>query len=177
MIKFVVAAIWISIATTVALFFSFQSAQAPAEDVAEHGEPTAFKGLDYVKTDVISVPLFEKGRVYGYFLTRLVYTAEGARLAELKLPAEALFSDEVYSYLFANPQIDFSERDTIDLDAFREGIRASVNERIGEELVLEVLVEQVDFLPKEEVPPTSLKAAASAEAAKAHTAAAPAEGH
>jgi hypothetical protein len=156
MIKFVVAAIWISLATTGALLFSFQSAQTPGEDTVAQ-EPNAFQGLDYVKTDVISVPLFREGRVHGYFLTRLVYTGEATRLKALKLPAQALISDQVYSFLFANPQLDFSQHDTIDLDAFREGIRVSINERVGEELIQEVLVEQMDYLPKGETQPTSIQ--------------------
>ena len=161
MIKFVVAALWISIATTGAMLFSFQSAQQP-EEAVEETEPTAFQGLDYVKTPVISVPVFDHGKVHGYFLSRLVFTAEAKRLAELKLPPDVLFADSVYSYLFANPQIDFTKRDSLDFDAFREDLRLAVNERIGEELVREVMIEQVDFLPKQDIQTTSLKNTASA---------------
>lgn len=81
MIKFIAAALWVSIATTGALLFAFQSSQQQ-EESAQDGEATPFKGLDYVKTGIISVPVFDKGRVHGYFLARLVYVAEGKRLAE-----------------------------------------------------------------------------------------------
>lgn len=161
MIKFVVAALWISLATTGALLFSFQSAQEP-EVTAEEAEATAFKGLDYVKTPVISVPIFDKGKVYGYFLSRLVFTAEAKRLAELKLPADVLLADAVYSYLFANPQIDFTKRDALDFDVFREELRVAVNGKLGEEFIREVLIEQVDFLPKQDIQSTSIKNTASA---------------
>ncbi len=149
MIKLMVVALWISLATTGALVYSFQSA-------ADHGEAeteaaaTPFKGLDYVRTGIISVPVFDKGKVHGYFLARLVFTADGKRLAQLKLPAEALLADQVYSHLYAHPEIDFTRRDTLDVDALRETIRAGVNARLGEELIHEVLVEQVDYLPKGE---------------------------
>lgn len=156
MIKFIVAALWISIATTGALLFSFQSGQAPTE-TAQDGDATAFNGLDYVQTDIISVPVFDNGRVYGYFLARLVFTAEAKRLAELKLPAKALLADQVYSHLFANPEIDFTTRADLDVDAFRETIRTGVNARLGEDLVREVLVEQIDFLPKGEVGKTTVR--------------------
>jgi hypothetical protein len=160
MIKFMVAALWISIATTGALLYTFQSAQKP-QDTAE-AAPNAFQGLDYVKTGIISVPIFDKGKVYGYFLARLVFTAEGTRLAALKLPAEALLADQVYSHLYANPEIDFTRRDDLDINAFRESIRAGVNERLGEPLIHEVLVEQVDFLPKDEVGSSSVNQASAA---------------
>ena len=162
MIKFIVAALWISIATTGALLFAFQSSQP--EEPVEAAEATPFKGLDYVKTGIISVPVFETGRVHGYFLARLVFVADGKRLAQLKLPAEALLSDYVYSHLYANPEIDFTSRERFDIDAFRATVRAGVNERLGEELIREILVEQVDYLPKDEVGSSSVRAPGGAAA-------------
>lgn len=156
MIKFMVAALWISIATTGALFFSFQAAMAPS-DSADAEQSPAFQGLDYVRTGVISVPVFEKGRVHGYFLARLVFTAEGKRLAQLKLPAEALVADQVYTHLFAHPEIDFTKRDELDVDAFRAALREGMNSRLGENLVHEVLIEQIDYLPKGDVGTNSVR--------------------
>jgi hypothetical protein len=150
MIKFMVAALWISVVTTAAVVYSFQAAQAPDEAVSD-AEANAFHGLDYVRTGVISVPIFDKGSVQGYFLARLVFTADGQRLAQLKLPAEALFADQVYSYLYANPEVDFTKRDDLDVDSFRESLRTNLNARLGEDFVREVLIEQVDYLPKESV--------------------------
>lgn len=149
MIKLMLAALWISVATTGAVLYSFQSAQ-PQEDAAGDTETNAFNGLDYVRTGIISVPVFHKGRVHGYFLARLVFTADGARLAQLKLPAEALLSDQVYSHLYANPQIDFTKREDLDVDTFRASLRDSMNARLGENFIREVLIEQVDYLPKDE---------------------------
>lgn len=148
MIKLMVAALWISIATTGALVYSFQSAQDDTSADAD-AAPTPFAGLDFVRTGVISVPVFERGKVHGYFLARLVYTAEGKRLAALKLPAEALLTDIVYSHLYGHPEIDFTKRDSFNVDSFRESLRTGMNERLGEELIHEILVEQVDYLPKE----------------------------
>ena len=155
MIKFMVAALWISIATTGALFFSFQSAQSPDPDGGE--QAPAFQGLAYVRTGIISVPVFEKGRVHGYFLARLVFTAEGTRLAKLKLPPEALLADQVYTYLYANPEIDFTRRDDLNVETFRASLRDGINTRLGEALVHEILVEQIDYLPKGEVGSSSVR--------------------
>ena len=67
------------------------------------------------------------------------------------MPADALIVDQVYSYIYGNPDLDFVNHETLDLDAFRAGIRSKINEKIGEDLIHEVLVEQVDFLSKEEI--------------------------
>ncbi|WP_028032479.1 hypothetical protein [Chelativorans sp. J32] len=148
MFKFVLAAVWISAATLAAVFYSFQASQA--RNSAEP-PPPFFGGLDYVRTKVMSVPVVKQGRVDGYFLIRLVYTAEPERLKALSVPADILLLDQLHSYLYGNPQIDFSNRQSVDLDALRNGIRDSINTRLGETLVHEVLVEQVDYLSKADI--------------------------
>ncbi|RUM97521.1 hypothetical protein EET67_12780 [Pseudaminobacter arsenicus] len=148
MIKFIAAAVWICIATLGAVFYAFQTSEAKMETAEAAG---ALGGLDYVKTDVISVPVLSKDAVDGYFLARLVYTVESERMKTLSIPAESLIADQVYTYLYANKQIDFAERQNFDLDAFRNGIRDSVNKRVGEDLIREVIVEQIDFLSKAEL--------------------------
>ncbi len=116
MIKFIAATVWICAATLGAVFYSFQI--AGSHGVGEKPKPM-LGGLDYVKTDIISVPLVRDARIDGYFLTKLVYTVEPEQIKKLSIPAEALITDQVYSYLYANPQIDFTRKETVDLDAFR----------------------------------------------------------
>ncbi|WP_173934816.1 hypothetical protein [Chelativorans sp. Marseille-P2723] len=148
MLRFVLAAFWVSAVTLAAVFYSFQLSQARSNVEAP---PPFFGGLDYVRANVMSVPVMRQGNVDGYFLTRLVYTAEPAKLNALSVPADILLLDHLHSYLYGNPQIDFSELERIDLDALRNGIRDSINERLGEKLVHEVLVEQIDYLSKADI--------------------------
>ena len=148
MIKFVVAAIWVCAVAIGAVFYSFQMASAKIDAPAP---APLLGGLDYVKTDIVSVPVLRDGRIGGYFLTRLVYTGEAKNLARLSVPAAALFTDEIYSYVYGNPQLDFVNHETLDLDSFRAGLRDSINKRVGEGVVNEVLIEQGDFLSKEEI--------------------------
>jgi hypothetical protein len=154
MIKFIAAALWICAATVGAVFYSYQAAGARGE--GEAPKPM-LGGLDYVDTDIISVPLIRDSAVKGYFLTKLVYTVEPAEMAKLSVPASALMTDQVYSYLYSNPQIDFSKTDSIDIDAFRKNIRDSINARVGAEIVHEVLIDQVNFLSKDEIRDNAIK--------------------
>ncbi|MEO5759427.1 MAG: hypothetical protein ABIQ51_21500 [Mesorhizobium sp.] len=148
MFKVIAIAIWICAATLGAVFYSFQA--AGQRGVGETPKPM-LGGLDYVKTDVISVPLIHDAKIDGYFLTKLVYTVEPEQIKKLSIPADALITDEVYSYLYSNPQIDFTKKEPIDLDAFRAAIRDTINARVGSTLVHEVLIDQVNFLAKEEI--------------------------
>lgn len=148
MIKFIAAALWICVATVGAVFYSFQAAGERGVD--EPPRPL-LGGLDYVKTDIISVPLVRGSVVEGYFLTNLVYTVDPAQIKKLSIPAPALITDEVYSYLYQNPQIDFTTGSALDVDAFRNSIRDTVNARVGEKLIHEVLIDQINFLSKDEI--------------------------
>ncbi|RUW56264.1 MULTISPECIES: hypothetical protein [unclassified Mesorhizobium] len=148
MIKVIAIAVWICAATLGAVFYSFQA--AGERGVGEKPKPM-LGGLDYVKTDVISVPLIHNSKIDGYFLAKLVYTVEPEQIKKLSIPAEALITDEVYSYLYAHPQIDFTKKATVDLDAFRAAIRDTINTRVGATLVHEVLIDQVNFLSKDEI--------------------------
>jgi hypothetical protein len=153
-IKFVLAAIWISAATLGAVLYSFQASQA--RNGAESISPF-FGGLDYVRTGVMSVPVAKDGRVDGYFLARLVYTIDSKKLKSLSLPAEILLLDELHSYIYGNPQIDFSNREKLDLSMFRGGLRDSVNARVGDTFVHEVLIEQIDYLSKDDIRDNALR--------------------
>ena len=148
MVKFIFAAVWIAAAALGSVYYSFNQAK---EHSGTPNDPSLFGGLDYVKTGIVSVPLFTNGRVYGYFLARLVFTVEPDNLKALSLPVEALLIDQVYDYLYANPDIDYHDKENIDLARIKDGIRDSVNERVGRKLIHDVLIEQVDFLSKTDI--------------------------
>jgi hypothetical protein len=153
LIKFIAAAIWICVVTIGAVVYSFQTSGANADAKG----PALFGGLDYVKTDVISVPILRNSRIDGYFLARLVYVVDPAKLKLLSVPAEAILVDEVYSYLYSNPQLDFAVNETLDLEIFRAGIRDAINARVQETLVDDILVEQIDFLSKDDIRDNSVR--------------------
>jgi len=164
MIKLVAAAVWIAAATAGSVFYAFQQA-GDVEAAAPAPEAGAFGGLDYVRLNVVSVPQLKNGEVQGYFLARLVFTAPAERLKQLVVPADAMLTDAVYTKLYADPSVDFSQVDTLDIDAFRAGLRDTVNAKIGEDLITEVLVEQVDFLSKADIRRASFRGWDSAAAA------------
>lgn len=148
MIKFIFAAIWICVVTIAAMIYSFQSSAAKPEPGVE---PAYFGGLDYVKTDVISVPVVKNKSIDGYFIARLVYTVDPEKMKKLSIPAQSLIVDEVYTYLFSHPGLDFSSTDMLDMEAFKTGIKDSLNARVGDTLVHEVIVEQLDYLSKADI--------------------------
>ncbi|QDZ02726.1 hypothetical protein FQ775_21435 [Nitratireductor mangrovi] len=153
MIKFVVAALWIVAVTIGSILFAFSSTGEKPND----GDRAYLEGLEYFKTEIVSVPVIQKGEVRGYFLTRLVYTVDPEKLKKLKLPLDTLLVDQLYTYLFSNPLIDFSQTDTLDLDALRNGLRDSINKRVKDQLIEDVMVQQVDYLTKSDIRDNALR--------------------
>ncbi|MGB3502513.1 MAG: hypothetical protein WBA44_12885 [Mesorhizobium sp.] len=149
MIRFVVAAIWICGVTLGSIYYSFSSSNENPASPQKSAE--FFGGLDYVKTDILSIPVVAEGAVQGYFIGRFVYAADQKRLAAMTVPTEALVVDEVFTYLYSNPMINFVDAKKIDINAFRTNLRDAVNRRVGEELLKDVMIEQVDFLSKDEI--------------------------
>lgn len=146
MIKFIVAALWLCAVTVGAIFFSFSQA-GQKTDAAEAAAPF-FGGLDYVKAEMISVPYIREGRVEGYVLAQLVYTAEPAEMSKLSIPIQSLLTDQTYSFIYADPAFDMAK---LDLEGFKTGLRDSINTRVGKKLIHEILIEQIDYLPKTDI--------------------------
>jgi hypothetical protein len=148
MIKLVVSGIWICLLSLGSVYFSMQMPSEKAE-----GKPPApfFGGLDYIRGDLISVPVISHGAVHGYFLTRLVYTVDPKELSALSVPPKDLITDELYTFLVGNQVIDFPEMDNFNLDAFRKGIKDALNKRVGKDVFRDVLVEQIDYLSKQDI--------------------------
>ncbi len=149
MIKLIATAAWICLLTLGSVYFSIQ-ANSSTDGEAAAPQPF-FGGLDYIRSEVISVPVIAEGQVHGYFLSRLVFTAEPEKLAKLSIDPQSLITDELYTHLIGNETIDFSKLESFDLPAFREGIRDALNARVGEKIFHEIIIEQVDYLTKEEI--------------------------
>ena len=148
MIKLAVTAVWICGVSLASVYFSMQAATPMAPDARPSD---FFGGLDYVRGEVVSVPVISDGKVHGYFLSRLVFTAEPEKLARLSIEPQDLITDEIYSHLVGNELINVTKLDTFDLASFRGGIRDALNARVGEKVFHEIIIEQIDYVSKDEI--------------------------
>ena len=148
MIKMLVTGVWICV---VALASVYVSVQMTNKKETVEPDPAMFGGLETIRGDVTSIPVISSGAVQGYFLTRLSYTVDPLRVAKLSIPVEDLITDALYTALVGEPVIDFPDMERFDLEAFKTHIRTTLNERVGEELFQDVIVEQIDFLSKEDI--------------------------
>ena len=148
MFKLVASGLWVVIVALIAVYFSVQMALAPKEDK----EAAARKAVeDTIRGELTSLPVIENGQVKGYFLTRLSYVVDKVKMATIHIPMDVMITDELYTTLIGDKMIDLGHRDSFDVGAFRKLIRDAVNKRLGEEVVHDVLIEQIDYLSKEDL--------------------------
>ena len=161
MIKIIAIGIWVCIASlgssyAVASYYSGGPEKEPA--------PTYFAGLDYRKTEGITVPIIAKNAIQGYVLASFVYTVDGEMANKLSVPPDPFILDEAFRSVYATSTFDFEKPEQYDLAALTNTIKDAVNARYKQEVVHEVLIEQFDFLPKGQIGGEGLKQAAPASA-------------
>lgn len=148
MIKMLVTGVWVCAVALAAVYFSVQVTN---KEESTEPEPPMFGGLETIRGEVTSIPVISSGAVQGYFLTRLSYTLDPLKAEKLTIPVEELITDALYTALVGEPVIDFPDIERFDLEVFKAHIRDSLNQRVGEELFHDVIVEQIDFLSKEDI--------------------------
>lgn len=155
MIKIIAIGLWVCIAT---LGSAYAVATMQASAAAEEGkpEPSYFAGLDYRKTEAITVPIISADKVRGYVLATFVYTIDGETVAALAVPPDPFVLDEAYRAVYSASDFDFEHPERYDLVALTGSIKTAVNARYKKTVVEDVLVDQFDFLPKDQLGPPSV---------------------
>lgn len=149
MIKLLGIGVWVMVVT---LGTGYAMATlSGGEEPAAPKQPTYFEGLDYKKTNSIAVPLISENAIKGYVLARFVYTIDGKLAASLAVPPEPIILDEAFRAVYSVSGFDFNNPERYDLAALLTSIKDTVNKRYGQKVVEDVMVDQFDFLPKNQM--------------------------
>ncbi len=160
MVKLVLTGIWVCAITLASVYFSVYLATAPAPAEADDKK----SALELVKGESITVPIIGNGAVTGYFLGRMSFMINKDLVKDMQLPLTEITTDELFTLLVGNKMVDVTNMKGFDPQAFRATIKKDMNERLGGEYIADVLLEQLDYLSKED-------AKESASGAPKHTAA------
>ena len=155
MIKFIVAGLWLCAVSIGAVIYSFQVAGAKTT-----AEPAAalLGGLDYVKTDVLSVPVLQHGGIVGYFLTRLVYTVDPVEMKKLSVPAADADQRPGLHLPLRQSRTSTSRRSTRSTSTlFATACATASTSASARTLIHDVMIEQIDFLSKRRSATTRLR--------------------
>lgn len=147
MIKTVLTGVWVVVATLVSLY-SVMVWQVGKNVTMQPDK--FFGGLDYVKTNVVSVPIVSDGQIAGYVLARFVYLADGKKLKKLSVPADLILADDAFRIIYSGSVKDFRRIEKYDLTALTKKMQKSANKRFETKLIEDVLIESINYVPKSE---------------------------
>lgn len=148
MVKTIIVGIW---AAVVALGASYAAISMKSAPKASSEPAKAFKNLETVKLRLISVPLVIEGKVEGYVMAQIAFTAEGEIMKKMSVKPDIFVRDEAFRVLFMNEVFDFRHLRKQDLPTMSKMILESVNKRLGSEIVHDVFVQDLTYLPKDQV--------------------------
>ena len=147
MIRLVLAGLWVCILTAGT---SYAVAYWKENGSALSVKDEYLDGLQHQKTRVLSVPMVENGAVQGYIVARFVYTVEAKTMRQLAVPPEPYVVDEAFRKIYADERLDFRKLARYDLSVLTGSIKQRVNERMQAEIVQDVLIEDFNYVSKEE---------------------------
>jgi hypothetical protein len=106
--------------------------------------------LEQVKTKIISVPIVYEGKVRGYVLAQFTFTIEASMLKDLEIKPDIYFVDEAFRIIYSGDIVNFTTLRKPDIPALAKVIKDSVNKRLGKDLVREVFVQELNYIPQEQ---------------------------
>jgi hypothetical protein len=107
--------------------------------------------LAEVKTKAINVPIIADGAVQGYIIAQFVFTIDSKLMHEMPVKPDVYLLDEAFKTIYAGEKVNFRQLKRQDLPALAKQLGENVNKRLGAALVHDVLIDQLSYVPKEEV--------------------------
>ncbi|HEX2841765.1 hypothetical protein [Hyphomicrobium sp.] len=147
MMKLLATGIWASIMTLGATFgvLQWQKSQTPGQAVE------GSKKLEELRTKAINVPIIGEGTIQGYMVAQFVFSVDSNVLKELPISPEVYVLDEAFKTIYAGEQVNFQNMKKQDLPELAKKLGENVNKRLGVDMVQDVLIEQLSYIPKKDV--------------------------
>jgi hypothetical protein len=147
MIKTLLTGIWVC-AVTLGAVFGVLEWQKRASSGDGGGEA---KKLEELRTKAINVPIIGDGTIQGYMVAQFVFTIDANVLKEMPINPEVYVLDEAFKTIYAGEQVNFQNMKKQDLPALAKKLGENVNKRLGVNMVQDVLIDQLSYIPKKDV--------------------------
>ncbi len=147
MIRLVICCIWIC-AVALASTYVVATWKPGAEEA--QSAPRQFSHLEHKTTQPISVPMISDGSVAGYVVAQFVYLSDPKALKEISTPPDAFIADEAFRKLYVD-KVDFNHLEKYDVAGLTKDLVKKVNQRLGADIVKDILIEQFNYVSKRDV--------------------------
>jgi hypothetical protein len=148
MLKLVGIGVWVILVTAGATYGSVYLANSESEKPPTE-EPDL--GVEELKSEMTSVPVMRDGDIIGYLILQLSFAADRRLLGERKLDPLPFMMDAAFRVVYASTEMDFRRLRGKDLDELTAAIAREANARIGSDMVRHVLLQQLNFVKKDDI--------------------------
>ena len=148
MLKYIFVGLWVC-GVTLGSAYGVMLWQAQNQYHAKD-KPVEKVEFEQVKTKVISVPIVHEGKVRGFVLAQFTFQIEASMLKDMAVKPDIYFVDEAFRIIYSGEVVNFSTLRKPDLPALAKVIKESVNKRLGKDLVHEVFVQELNYIPQEQ---------------------------
>jgi hypothetical protein len=144
-----ILALWVSTITALA---SHTAAHWQNAHAAAPSAETAPQIFEYRKTRVINVPIVGEGALLGYVIVQFLYGVNIKAAEKLNVSPDAFIMDDAFRTLYGDPSLDFRHLEKYDITGLTTRIKAMVNDKLGQGLVKEILIQDFSYMPKDQSP-------------------------
>lgn len=146
MIKLIATGIWVLVVTLGGVYAAVTLGKKDGEKTVEVVRPPHF-----VQSETVTLPVVTDGQVSGYFLIRASLQIDEEAMKDVHVPVPTYLTDELYTLLVGNKLVDVKNAGKFDVAGFKTTIMEGLNARLEKPMVKQVLIEQMDFISKEEI--------------------------
>ena len=147
MMKLLLVGVWASIVSLGAAFGMLQWQKLGEAAKAGEGEAK----VEEYRTKAINVPIIGAGTIQGYIVAQFVLTVDATVLAKVPVNPEVYVLDEAFKTIYAGEQVNFQDMKKQDLPLLAKKLGENVNKRLGLEIVRDVLIDQLSYIPKKDM--------------------------
>ncbi|MBN8911421.1 MAG: hypothetical protein J0H65_05040 [Rhizobiales bacterium] len=147
MMKYLLGGLWASVVSLAAAFGMLQWQQGGAPAAA----PEAETKVEEFRTKAINVPIIGAGTIQGYMVAQFVFTVDAAALQKMRVNPEVYVLDEAFKTIYAGEQVNFQNMKKQDLPLLAKKLGENVNKRLGTNVVQDVLIDQLSYIPKKDM--------------------------
>ncbi|WP_075997058.1 hypothetical protein [Salaquimonas pukyongi] len=145
MLKTIAISVWLMGLLAGSMFY-FSTQPLPSAGSGE-GKPQ----LEYVNLPPITSVIIRDRKIRGYVIAEFSVSIAKGKREQIKRPLELVLRDLVIKGMHANKKLDIFKLDDFDVAAFSDELREKLNEKLGEGFVDSVLVQDLNFVSKEDV--------------------------
>jgi hypothetical protein len=145
--RIVVTGLWICAITVLSSF----AVVSWMPDLPKAKSEEYLEGLTYQKLKPLNIPVIADGTVQGYIMATVVFTADSHLLKGLGVTPAPFVMDESFRQIYSDADLDFRNLKRYDINKRLAEIKVKVNERLGSEVVKDVMIENFNFVTKKDI--------------------------